>query len=272
MNDKKLKKLEFSGERMVNHPNSILHEVSLERYKFANKYVKDKSVLDIACGSGYGSFFLKKDALDVVGADIDNKTIDYCKDNYKLDNLEFLLIGRENNPYDFRKKFDIIVSFETIEHVGNVNNFITRLKECLKENGIIIISTPNNFRKIYPPENKFHIYEFDIIELCDILKKFFPESRISIFGQGETKFKRFDNLKIAKNKIFFHWLIKVIYDFDMKTFKIINKIEHLNFYKKISRWKSDVDFSKGIYKINPNENFCNPDVSIFLIEKNTDCE
>lgn len=75
--------LKFTGERVLPYPSSDLCETSLARYKFASRFInKEDQVLDIACGSGYGSEYLSNGAKSVCGTDIDAGTIDYCRTRY----------------------------------------------------------------------------------------------------------------------------------------------------------------------------------------------
>lgn len=255
---------------MDNHPNSSNYIVSFNRYKFAGRFVKNKDVLDLSCGIGYGSKHLAKFAKKVVGADVDKELIDYCKSNIKKKNVEFVLIdadGKVNKS--LIKKFDVVVSLETVEHAKDYKLFLKNLKSYLKDNGTIILSTPNNFKKIYPPENKFHIYEFDIIEFYKILRKIFPEFEIELFGQRKTTIKRRD--EIFKDKLTIRTLIFKILNYvwviDFKYFQLFNKIENFNFYKKMGSLQRNGNNDFSIYKIDSKNNFENPITSVYLIYK-----
>lgn len=142
MENKKFHKIEFTGERMLNHPDSMMYKTSIARYRFVENFIKDKSVLDMACGSGYGSRHLAEIAGSVVGADVDQDTIDHCRQKYAKSNLEFKLVEKDCTVNNFLNKFDIIVSFETIEHTDRHEFFLNNLKAYAKENGTIILSLP----------------------------------------------------------------------------------------------------------------------------------
>ena len=262
------KKFEFTGERMLNHPESLLYQVSLERYKFAARFAENKAVLDLACGSGYGADFLAQRAQSVLGADIDASTVAHCRKTYSRKNLEFIKIPAGKRIGDFLNKFDLIVSLETIEHLRNYSEFLENLKSYLAIGGKLILSTPNNFQKISPPENEFHIREFDILEMHGILKKIFPGYRISVWGQIATRQKRYDRKPpesgLAKRAV--RYSFKKIYNIDRKYFGLLPKFEHHKIYKFISKLQRDPNFSFHIYAIKPEENFLNPEISLFLIE------
>jgi SAM-dependent methyltransferase len=114
------------------------------RYEFASKYViKGDACGDFACGTGYGSAMLAQTAEKVTGADIDNKVIDVIKVRYgHLNNVEFLCMNLLD--LNFRNKFDVIVSFETLEHFeeNDIQNLLKLFAQGLKKNGKIIFSTP----------------------------------------------------------------------------------------------------------------------------------
>ena len=261
-------KIEFTGERMINHPESLMYKVSLERYRFAANFVDGKDILDISCGSGYGSNYLAKMAKSVFGVDIDAGTVEYCKKKYIRNNLDFLCIEKDHKIESFENRFDVVVSLETIEHIKEYEYFLKNLKLYLKENGLLILSTPNNFRKINPPENRFHAYEFDILELYEIVKKLFPSHAISLHGQCQTNVRRSEAARkqISLRKAM-QYIIKKIYDFDKKHLDTFKRLEHLKIYQYLSKIQGTFEGDISIYKINETEDFFNPLISVFVISK-----
>lgn len=167
--------LEFTGERYIpdGKTKSRMHLEHMAHYRFATKYVKGKTVLDTGCGAGYGSAFLKKvGAKKVVGVDIDPPTIEYTKNHYRLSGLEFQVM--DCTHLKFRDEvFDIVVSFEVLEHIKNYSQYLAEIKRVLKPGGLLILSTPN--RKFLPLRNPFHIKEFYFDELRDELERYFPK-------------------------------------------------------------------------------------------------
>ena len=165
--------MEFTGERMIPEKNNedIIFSEHIIRYIFAKQFVKDKNVLDIACGSGYGSFELSKsNPIQVTGVDISLKSIEYAKSKYNNRNLEYLQGDATNLPFS-DNTFDVIVSFETIEHLQDYELFVQEISRCSKDNALLVISTPN--KEIYPEGNEFHFKEFTKKEFHTILKKQF---------------------------------------------------------------------------------------------------
>ena len=84
--------MKFTGERVEKKQRQFSKRFAdhLKRYEFAKTYCKDKSVLDIACGTGYGTYELAQVATKVLGVDIDQDAVKLAKDTYKNDNLSYL--------------------------------------------------------------------------------------------------------------------------------------------------------------------------------------
>lgn len=263
-------KIDFTGERMINDEKSDLYKISFERYCFASKFVKkDSIILDIACGSGYGTNFLAERSGYGVGMDVDRGIINYCVNKYKRDNLNFFQIKNGEIMENFKNFFDVIVSFETIEHVNDYHNFLEGLKFYLKSGGTIILSTPNNFKKINPPENKFHKHEFDIKKLYGILKNTFYNYQIEIFGQVKTKIKRSNHYNNTQKNIFRKIISKFInflYNADKKYLNLLVNLEHTELYKTIGGLQRDFKINPTIYPIDINDNFYNPSISLYIIK------
>jgi ubiquinone/menaquinone biosynthesis C-methylase UbiE len=178
--------MEFTGERYVSDLKSaqISYE-HLHRYFYASHFTNGKKVLDIACGEGYGSFYLAQNAKEVIGVDIDLETIKFATQKYKKSNLSFILGSVDSTPIDENGIFDVIVSFETIEHITEESQFLflKEVKRLLKNDGILIISTPNkeSYSDIPNYKNEFHIKEFYLNEFDTFLRKYFRN--VVILGQ-----------------------------------------------------------------------------------------
>lgn len=126
----------------------------LNRYVFAANYVKTKKVLDLACGSGYGTRILSDaGAKEVIGIDISREAIAYASKKYGNDKTHFKISDalEINLP---AKHFDVIVCFEFIEHIVNQEALLKEIRRLLSNDGILVISTPNI--ATYTDKNKFH--------------------------------------------------------------------------------------------------------------------
>jgi len=178
-----------SGQRFVFNliKSDRIKYDTFTRYLFASNFVSGKIVLDAACGSGFGTFFLAQEAKEVWGLDFSAESIDYAKRNFSRGNTKFEVVNllEGDLPEDF---FDTIVSFHTLEQTENPQKFLERLSRALKPGGTMILSTPNK-KIISPyrvePMGKFNKFEFYKKDLEKILPKNFS---VSWFGQRNTFF------------------------------------------------------------------------------------
>lgn len=181
--------MEFTGERVIpGKTPSRIYEDHIERYKFALEYIKNKNVLDVACGTGYGSkCLLDGGALNVTGIDVSEEAISYAKTHYNDYRLTFLQGDATKLPFP-DGYFDIIVSFETIEHIPNYLEYLSEVSRVLKVGGIYIVSTPNRVvtspsKSLYQkPDNEYHFIEFELHEFESTLKKI-SLNDIDFYGQ-----------------------------------------------------------------------------------------
>lgn len=160
------------GERMVPafHKGTLVYGEHLTRYESIEPLVKDKIVLDVASGSGYGSYILATWAKKVIGVEIDQASVNYAQKNYTKPNINYLKGSAENIPVDDHS-VDVVVSFETIEHLQNYKKFLSEVKRVLKPDGIVLVSTPNDLE--FAEDNKFHRHEFTYSEINTLLKEYF---------------------------------------------------------------------------------------------------
>lgn len=169
-------------ERLVPkiHKGAAFFYEHLLRYLFAAQFVKNKSVLDLGCGSGYGTSILSKEgeAKEVYGLDISKEAIEYANKFYKGKNITFKVSDVENLAES--RKVDVALAFEVLEHIEKQEKFLQGVRRGLKKRGIFIVSMPNT--NTYPKGNPFHKKELTPKEFEALLKKNFKI--VKIFQQG----------------------------------------------------------------------------------------
>lgn len=144
-----------------------------KRYFYALNFIRDKDVLDCACGIGWGSCLLANGgAKSVTGVDLSDVAIQSAQTFYSADKLKFIF-GTAND-IDPDVKFDVITSFETLEHVDDPIDYLKSLKKHLKPGGLLLLSTPNGFcfkHEQDKPYNPYHLDEFTKDELLRLLEQ-----------------------------------------------------------------------------------------------------
>ncbi len=173
--------LPFTGERIV--PGKVdvfLFREHEARYVFAGRFVKDKRVLDVACGAGIGThYLLEAGAQSCLGLDIDAAAVDYARAAYK--GCCFTQ-GDATNLCLPDESVDVVVSFETIEHLGNQLRFLEECNRVLRPGGILICSTPNHTLHRWARRNPFHVRELTINEFADLFKVVF--ANVQLYAQN----------------------------------------------------------------------------------------
>ena len=132
--------------------------VHVARYDFAAHYARPNGrLLDLACGSGYGTALLstRLPNVECVGVDLDPVAIALACERYPRPNATFLQ-GDGMTLVDLQG-FDTIVSLETIEHVAHPQRFVERLTGMLRPGGRMIASVPSTPST---DANPYHLHDF----------------------------------------------------------------------------------------------------------------
>lgn len=178
---KRNKKVVFTGERMIPEVNfgATFYYEHINRYQFASQFVRGRKVLDLACGSGYGSHMLfSAGASKVIGIDISKDAVFYAQKKYSKKNIEFRVSDALKTGLS-DASIDVVVCFEFIEHIAAQDNLLREIKRVLRPEGILIMSTPN--KVTYTDDNKFHKKELRFKEFSGILAKYFKN--VEVLGQ-----------------------------------------------------------------------------------------
>ncbi len=172
--------LPFTGERFT--PECV-REIAYEhwhRYAFASFLSQGKRVLDAACGEGYGSAVLARNAASVIGIDIDQVTIDHANSRYQASNLHFecrdvIVLDDFSDA-----SFDLIVSFETLEHLREQEKLLAGFHRLLNDNGLLLISTPDKhtYTDLTGQVNPHHIRELYRNEFEALLQQYFSAHKL----------------------------------------------------------------------------------------------
>jgi SAM-dependent methyltransferase len=170
--------LSFTGERFLPECAGEMVYEHWHRYLIAQRYVRDLRVLDVASGEGYGSQLLARHAASVVGVDVSSDAVAHATSRYSAGNLRYVAASCVQIP-EPDASFEVIVSFETIEHIVEHEAFLREVNRLLAPGGMFVISSPN--RPEYSDrtgyKNEFHVKELDRAELKALLDSHFPAQR-----------------------------------------------------------------------------------------------
>ncbi|MBV9358517.1 MAG: methyltransferase domain-containing protein [Chloroflexi bacterium] len=201
--------LAWTGERLTSRTAGQVEVEHLHRYFLARALCRGADVLDIASGEGYGAMLLAQVAKSVIGIDSSVESVVFAQANYARANLRFIH-GDARSISLPDHSVDIVVSFETIEHFYEQEQFLREVKRVLRPGGRFVVSSPE--RDVYSPAggpvNPHHVRELTRGELTRLLQATFasvtlyaqrvlvgsalmPES-MSTYGQPLITFERRD--------------------------------------------------------------------------------
>ena len=181
----------MSSERQEINKVSPWWGEHLHRYgEILKSLTGNETILDIACGSGFGTHLLSTSSIgQVYGGDLSSEAINLCQKTWNKDNLSYEIMDGTQLKFE-DNYFDVVVSFETIEHTTKFNEMIQELKRVVKPNGTIYLSTPNI--KVNSPSgivrNPYHTQEWDYNEFKEIVKTHF--SKFKLYGQQYSRYNK----------------------------------------------------------------------------------
>ena len=169
--------------------------IHLARYMFCVRQLKKSDIVfELGCGTGYGARLMSDFADKVYATDLVDMSDIWKK--YKKNNLFFLA---NDNPSD---KVDVVVSYEVVEHIEpeKTEDYFSRIKQVLKKNGMLFISTPRAlpWEERSLNRQKEHAYEYNPQEFRDLLERHFPN--VLLFAQNDSVIGS-QNLNMAWNLV-----------------------------------------------------------------------
>lgn len=129
------------------------------RYEFASELCRAMRVLDLCCGTGYGSQLLARTAATVVGVDNDGAVIDAARAAVGGGPISFE--AADAGSYleaGLRERFDAILCFEGLEHLPEVDRALKSLRRLSREGVKLVISVPNS--RLFNEQNPYHMTDF----------------------------------------------------------------------------------------------------------------
>jgi len=189
-------------------------------------------VLEIGCGEGYGLDFIYKNANSVTVIDKSKSVLDEIKRKYPKTTILNQKIPPLNNLKD--NSFDIIISFQVIEHIKDAKLFIQEIHRILKPDGKAFITTPNSLKTV--ARNPWHYKEYNYSEINNLIKKYFKDYSINgIQGNKKTDFYYLKNKQSVERFLRLD-IFKIQYKIPATLLKIpyelVNRINRNRLLKK----------------------------------------
>lgn len=173
----------------INYPSERARARHYYRYTLVamkmSDYKKQYRILDVASGTGYGSAVINKkhSDIDYNSCDISRDACRYGSEYYP--SAEYVVGDNSQLPYK-DSCFNCIVSFETMEHVPDLNSYLRELKRCSNNRARIFLSVPFDEKITDAKEDSRsypHLHTFDFKKLDSLLSTHFPDKDISYYAQ-----------------------------------------------------------------------------------------
>jgi ubiquinone/menaquinone biosynthesis C-methylase UbiE len=172
--------LEFTGERFTPECVREIWYEHYHRYAFALPLARGKRVLDAACGEGYGSALIAGEAQSVLGLDVSAAAVAHAQSRYGSRGARFEQADVTALDHLPTAGFDLILSFETLEHLQAQEQMLAGFRRLLSPNGLLLVSTPDkrNYSDLPGFHNEHHVRELYRDEFEQLLAQNFSEVRL----------------------------------------------------------------------------------------------
>ncbi len=158
---------------------------SLRNFKHISKLCEGKTILDMGCGLGQSGYFLVNNGIkSYTGIDINEKLIRYANSHFASEKAIFKVA--DACSFKSKDKFDVVLSFEVIEHLDDYRTYIKNARRMLKDDGLLILTTPDHEATLRCLNRTpiFHKHEFIEKEIRKELEKYFEIVEFRGLGDG----------------------------------------------------------------------------------------
>jgi SAM-dependent methyltransferase len=169
--------LELTGERTL--PDVPEENYWFRRHLVVYRWIAERCagrrVVDMACGEGYGTAVLAEPAAQVVGVDANPDAFEHARLRYRAPNIRFERALVEE--FGAGSPYDAVVFLQTIEHVNDPTELLSRLASLLAPDGVLYVTTPNRLT-LAPPGaersgNPWHVREYTPEEFAALVRPLF---------------------------------------------------------------------------------------------------
>lgn len=247
---------EIASDKLVS--DNPIHQRLLKPYYLARTHVKG-DLLEIGCGEGRGIELLSPLSKTYLALDKNTHVIEQLGKQYANVTFKQAVIPPLEGLAD--DTFDIVVSFQVIEHIEDDKLFLQEIHRVLKPGGKAILTTPNI--KMTLTRNPWHIREYMAKELETLLNFIFNEAEVMGITGNEKVMAYYEENKRSVEKITRYdlfnlqqrlpkWLLRIPYD-------LLNRLNRNNLKKGNNQLVSNIAYNDYILSDNPDESldlFC----------------
>ncbi len=192
----------FNPIRLEYLKNNIIGHFNIKR---ESRPLKNLEILDIGCGGGLLTEPISRLGANVTGIDASEKNIKIAKLHSKKNKLKIKYICSSPEKFFLKKKFDVVLNMEVVEHVDDVNLFINKSSKFLKKNGLMFIATLNKTLKsyVFAIIGAEYILRWLPIGTHEWEKFIEPQKLIKICNNNSLKTQKLDGIKF--NPILDEW-------------------------------------------------------------------
>jgi len=178
--------------------------ISNFKLRIKKKPLDKINILDIGCGGGLLSEPMTRLGANVTGIDASNKNINIAKLHAKKNKLKIDYLCSSPEKLKIKKKFDVILNMEIIEHVEDINFFINSCSKLLKKDGLMFVATLNKTLKsyVFAIIGAEYVLRWLPIGTHDWEKFVRPEDLKKILSKNSLKLEKLDgmNFNIIKDE------------------------------------------------------------------------
>lgn len=168
----------ITPDSIANPEEYNLFLIHRKAYDLAARLSRGSRVLDFGCNTGYGTALIEREAASATGADVSPAAIEEGRRRYP--HIDLRLVDGRSLPFE-DAAFDLVVSFQVIEHVADTERFLAEIKRVVSPSGIFLLTTPNAALRLAPgmkPWNPFHVREYRADELHELLAREFGDVHV----------------------------------------------------------------------------------------------
>jgi SAM-dependent methyltransferase len=179
---------------------TLLGAMHVHRYELAAELCHGLRVVDLGCGSGYGSEILSRESTFVLGVDVDEETIKAAVGQVgRPGRLEFEVADANDFMRErLRDRLDAIVMLETLEHLSDVEEALTSLRRHAEDGVKLVVSVPNS--RMLDEDNPFHLTDFGFEEAVSAFAEF-PGTRLAYQFLAEGSLLQVDSTEGAGHEL-----------------------------------------------------------------------